>query len=739
QATVESNFLTYDGGGVDFWGKDKGRDIQFENLGQNWDGAVGVSEDDAPIDSKWSIAGGGSRDVGDGVRIGAFASFFYERDSSYFENGIDDSYWVEKPGAKMTPQTFQGTVMDGDFKTGLFDVRQSTQSVQWGGLASVGLETEDHAIGLSYLYTRIAEDTTTLAEDTRGKEYFFPGYDPNNPKGTGNEPNNLNAAPYIRLETLDYTERTTGTLQLNGRHKLPFEGFDVADFVRFRRPELDWVVAGSSATLDQPDKRQFGSRWLAPAFNRGIPPFIPPFTTPPTHLPYQPGANFTLGNLQRIWKEIEEDSEQYSLNLKLPFEQWGGHEGYLKTGLFNDQVDREFDQETFSNFNDPGASFIGPWSSFWSKNFPKEDHPITASLEDVDYEGDLDLSAWYAMLDLPLTSNLNAIGGARFETTEIGITIFPEKNATWFSPLSPGPVTLNPGDADVDFSQDDVLPSFGLVYEPIEKVTLRGSFSETVARQTFKELTPVLQQEFAGGPVFIGNPDLGMSSLENYDMRVDYAPYEGSLLSLSWFDKHVEDPIEYVQKVGTFNYTTAVNYPKGELSGFELEARQSLGRFWESLSAFSVGANATFIDSEVDLPLDEITAFNELGVSMTSRDMTLAPEHLYNLFVTYDLASTGTQVGLFYTVQGDTLIAGAAESKEGFFVPSIYATEFDTLNLSVTQRLGRHFKLHLQGKNLTNPEIETVYRSEFIGDDVLKTSYRAGFEVSVGISAEFSF
>jgi hypothetical protein len=39
--------------------------------------------------------------------------------------------------------------------------------------------------------------------------------------------------------------------------------------------------------------------------------------------------------------------------------------------------------------------------------------------------------------------------------------------------------------------------------------------------------------------------------------------------------------------------------------------------------------------------------------------MTNAPEHLYNVFLTYDVRATGTQLGLFYTVQGDTLVAGA--------------------------------------------------------------------------------
>ena len=130
---------------------------------------------------------------------------------------------------------------------------------------------------------------------------------------------------------------------------------------------------------------------------------------------------------------------------------------------------------------------------------------------------------------------------------------------------------LPPGDADVSFSQHDVLPAFGLMYGPFEGLTLRAAYSETVARQTFKELTPIVQQEYLGGPIFLGNPELEMSSLRNYDFRADWVPYEGGLFSASVFRKDIEKPIEYVEKLATFAFTTAVNYPRGTLSGIELE------------------------------------------------------------------------------------------------------------------------------------------------------------------------
>jgi TonB-dependent receptor len=729
QVYGEDDFLTYKGGGFDFWGRDDcDRGMQLGNLGRNWDGAVGVSEDDAPFDYKFSGAAGGKHEFDNGVKIGGFLSFFYERDSSFTDDGFDDSYWVTSPGAPMTPQTFQGVPTPaggGDFKTGLYDVTEGTQSVQWGGLGAFGIETENHSINLAYLYTRTTEDTATLAEDTRGKEYFFPGYDPDDPTTPGHE--EPLAAPYVRLETLECTEQTTGSLQLNGRNRLPIEEFGI-----FRTPEIDWLAAFSSADLDQPDKRQFGTYWI-PERDLG------PIVIPPTHYPYKPSDNINLGNLQRIWLEIDEESQLHALNLKLPFESWAGNEGFLKFGYFYDKVDRTFDQDTFSNFGDEG-SFVGGFEEPWSGAFPSEDHPITASDYDVDYDGEQEISAWYAMAKLPLFSRASLVGGVRVESTEIGIVNHPEALATWFPPGATAPVQLNPGDADVSFDQVDLLPSIGLEVKPIEALTLRASYSETVARQTFKELTPILQQEFLGGPIFIGNPSLGMSRLKNYDLRADVVPFEGSFFSASWFHKDIEDPIEYVQKVVTFRYTTAVNYPEGEIDGWEFEARQELGRLWSPLRGLAVGANATFLDTEVTLPKEEQDALNHPNIQapMKTRDMTNAPEHLYNLYATYDLAATGTQIGAFYTVQGDTLLAGAGQSINNF-VPSLYAKEYGTLNLSLAQRLGKHFKFQFQAKNLTNPKIKTVYRSQYIGDDVTKSSFTRGVDYTFAVGAEFRF
>ena len=597
------------------------------------------------------------------------------------------------------------------------------------------METDNHYVGMTLLYTRTATDKATLAEDTRGKEFFFPGYDPNDPTDPGNEEGNAETAPYLRTETLEYTERTTASLQLTGRHRFEDALWDTS-------PELDWTLSKNIATLDQPDKRQFGTKWLGPRFLPPNPPFDPGGSTPAMHTPFRPAANINLGNVQRIFKEIEEDGEQMAVNLRFPFEAWNGEEGFFKVGMFADQVDRDFFQDTFQNA-DANLAVLNdePFETFWSSIFPSQGPTYEDPLVDVNYTGEQTILAGYGMFDVPLNEQMNLIGGARVESTDLSTELTFDEFALWVPEGATQPLFLSDADPEeynADISQTDLLPALNVNYRPTEQVTIRAAYSQTIARPVFRELTPALQQEFLGGPVFIGNPDTQLSNLDNYDLRFDYTPYEGSLVSLSWFRKDIDDPIEAVQRNSGFTFTTVDNFPKGRLNGIELEMRQDIGRFWNRAAGLSVGGNATFIDSEVEIPAVDQGELLVVGAPQETRDATNAPEFLYNLYATYDLERTGTQFGLFYTVKGDTLVAGATAAS-GNFVPDVYAREFGTLNASISQRLGRFFRLQVQGKNLTNPEIETVYRSEYIAGDETRTSFTRGFEVAVSLSAQITF
>ncbi len=733
-------FMTDQGGGVNCMGRNKGREIQYNRLGDTWRGAIGGQESEAPYEYSWSLALGGKYRFKSGLAIGGFGNFFYDRGASFYKDGRDDSWWVRTAGGgEMEPRTSGDNPDTGtDYTTSLYDVQRSSESVQWGALGAVGLEYQDQAITAMYMYTHDAQNKLTLAEDTRGKEYFVPGYEVENPTGADGQ------APWLRNETIEYTERVTKTFQLRGEHTLigPEIGFHVGseqprEIFVLLAPRFDWTISKNVASMDQPDKRLFATAW--------VPPIVLDFLEPPlvirgpTHTQRKAAANFRVGNLQRTWKDITEESEQYSLNLTFPFRQWTGHEGYLKLGLFKDSVDRDYNQQSYSNLDENAKTYTGEWEDRWSLHWPEEDHAIKAADVDVDYVGEQEISAWYYMVEFPFHRAFRVMGGARYETTELSIINDRiEDSVFWFPLNAPGETQLNPGDADVSFKQDDILPAIGFSFDPFDQITFRGSWSKTVARQTFKELSPIQQQEYLGGDVFIGNPELEMSALRNYDLRLDYKPSKGSLISASWFKKIVKNPIEYVQRVKGFPYKTPINYPEGRILGWEFEVRQDLGDWWETLDGITIGGNATFIDSEVKLPESEVSRFQEpnIDIPITRRDMMNAPEHLYNLYLNIDVEETGTSFGLIYSVRGDTLVAGAGQSS-GNFIPDVYETEYGTLNLTISQKIGDHLKVKFAAKNLLNPKIESVYRSDFIPEDVVKTSYRKGIDFSVSIGAQW--
>jgi hypothetical protein len=746
-------FLSYTDGGTNTWGFRKS-ELPKGPIPQS-EGASGSQPSDAPFDYNWSATLGNSFELDTDVKIGFLASMFYDHDSSYKE-GTDDSYFIDPslyaPGGlyagqprRLTPKTSGVAEYGGGFTTSLFDIKEAAETVQWGGLGVVGLETEDHRLTFTYMHTHTAEDKVIWAQDIRGRDYFIKNglEDIADPDEFGS----YEDAPYLRAQTLQYTERTTETWQFQGHHVIPFPQVEVGDFISFDRPEIDWAFALSSARLYQPDKRMFRSKWLHEKDFFGL--------FPEAFYQWKEAANWNIGNFNRVWKDINEENKQYSIDLKIPFEQYTGDEGYFKTGIYKEQLSRSYDQDTYAN---KGAGIYlenKPFDFNWARHyygfFPDYSIPNNAEVEpwqgDVDYEGKQNISAWYYMFDLPLTSFFNVIGGIRFEETELKITPTPEDDAIAVYKDDVGAWTKVAGDqplydevTNVDFYKHYALPSLGFVLKPgkvidlLDNFTLRGSYTETTARQTFKELSAVLQQEYPGADPFIGNPDLEMSSLKNYDLRLDYEPYDGGLVSVSYFKKEIENPIEYVSGYVDFAFTAPLNFPKGQITGWEFEIRQKLGHFFESLEGISIGGNATLIDSEVTLPEYDAAILESRGYPAPTRPMRNAPEHLYNLFLTCDLTES-TKFGVFYTVRGDTLVLGAS-GDGGDYVPNIYEKEYGTLNMSISHKFAEIWTFKFQVKNILNPEIQTIYRDDYFPDKV-HTSYKKGRDFSFSLSATF--
>ena len=732
----DGQFLTYPGGGLDFWGGNNVLEPQPDLVGQSWpNNPTTTTFGQAPAIYKWSVAAGDSWEIDDGVRLGAFGNFFYDRDASAYDNGQLNSLEQAGPGTPLVPEVF-GT---GDnFKTELYDVTQGTQSVQWGGMGTVGLQTEEHRIGLKYLYTLLAENQAVRLIDTRGKEFFFPGYDPNDISGIGHDL--PDAAPYNRLETLDYSRLNTQSMILSGQHTLGFLGpadgaeRGAGDLLAFGAPTIDWRFSLSEASEDQPDQTQFAAYWV-PEFQ-----VFPGFNLPAQWISYPPAQNTFVGWVQHINYYNEESSTQGATNIKLPFTQWNDREGYLKFGAFADVVSRQYRQDTFSNGGDPNSSFASDFSNPWSAVFPSQAHPINQSTVDISYDGSQDITAGYGMIDLPFNETMNVVAGLRYEGTTMSTTVLPDPDALWINVQTQALQNFSgPNEWDASFTENRFLPMVGWNWNITDELILRTAFAQTLARPNFYELVPVVQYEYIGGPIFIGNPGLQMSSLDNYDARLDWMPYKDWLVSGSVFYKDIQSPIQYVQRFTEgFSYTSPLNFPNGQLLGLELESRITMGPLlgdeWDGLK---FGANFTYMYSSVSLPEVDRQALQTYGFNQDTQPMTATPDFLLNLNATYDWQELGTQVGLFYTYKGQSLVSGA-NPHTTLLTPAIYQLGYGTLNFTASQALFAGLRLSVNAKNLLNPVIQTQYQTPdgFTG---LNSSYTSGISYSLALTYQIAF
>lgn len=796
-----SNFRTYRGGGLDFFGIDRGRDGQ-PPVNPNPVG-VGTRAGDAPFEYNSNMTIARRHEfVESGWTIGGIANLFYARGGSYYDDGVESDYVAQfvnaepfsNPGTPtllFLPDTDEplsrpnGLPLTGN----VFDVTKSTEEVQWGGLFAFGAENEFNRIDVVYLETNSIEDTTVVGLDTKSRSIVqdalynldaeilasgnpFANFDSQfnglYAPGSNPVPTTGRSLAFSRTQTLLRRERLIRSAQIRGEHTLPFfeggQGGDDETF-RLKAPEMEWIYAYSSSQRREPDKRIF-SDYLD---GSGLAVTDPARAVRAENIPSIGTTGVTSGYVQRVWEVIREDSNQLHLNYRQPFVLPNNEEGAFKAGLFRDCVERAFERETYVTSGVHPAPTVTSsvpvgikYEDFYLNEVltdSQRSNFMTDNASDIDYEGNYDIDAYYLMLDVPVLPMVRVVGGVRVETTTINIGLIDSSidefargvnsgnrftTSSLWTNFAGGVRTINADSGlplgDVDFEQTDYLPSISFIVDPAEQISFRGAYSETIARPTFRELSVVRDQEFLGSTPFFGNDTLGFSSLKNYDLRADYRPTLGGLISVSGFYKKIEDPIEVItvsnDTIQPGSYFVPINFTEGTMLGAEVEVRQDMGDLYEELTGLTLGANGTVIESEVSIPVAQQTgALNE-----TTRPMLNAPDMLLNFFAVFRNEETGTDVGLFYTIRGDTLVAGSSPSAgpSSNFVPNIFETQYDTLNLTIAQRIGQHMKLKFAAKNLTNPNIQRVYRSA-ITPETVQSSYSKGITFSISLSADFEF
>ena len=157
----------------------------------------------------------------------------------------------------------------------------------------------------------------------------------------------------------------------------------------------------------------------------------------------------------------------------------------------------------------------------------------------------------------------------------------------------------------LDNKQNDFLPSANLIYALDSKRNLRLSYSKTLNRPEFRELTPMLFYDFSTQLSIQGKDDLKIASIQNYDFRFETYPGKNQLFSASVFYKKFKNPIE-INATSTNKTVIYDNASSGFDYGLEMEFRTQLSSLFhfegsKLLDNLTVFSNISSISSEVDV------------------------------------------------------------------------------------------------------------------------------------------
>ncbi len=352
------------------------------------------------------------------------------------------------------------------------------------------------------------------------------------------------------------------------------------------------------------------------------------------------------------------------------------------------QAERELPAEQIFN-----GSYTGSTGDVWRVT------PIgvggTYSAKDYQFAG-------FAMIEKEFGPRWQLITGARAEYSDVLVTAQPTVGTV----SQTNPTFL------------DLLPAVALTFRPSDQVNVRLAASQTVSRPEYRELAPIQYREVIGFDNVTGNPDLQRALIQNYDLRWEWYPNAGEVLSIGAFAKRFTNPIERVYRgsSGT-RMITFVNAEGADNVGIELEGRKNLDFLSDRLANLSLSANATIMHSDVRL--------GSGGSAVTSKQRAMVGQapYMFNSGLTWTSNSGSTSATVLYNVVG-ARITDAGELP----LPDVKELERHVLDFSVRFPLTDRFSARFDARNL----LDAPYR--IIQGPVTRERYNVGRGYSMGLS-----
>jgi len=628
----------------------------------------------------YSIGLGNRHQLRRGVQFGYTANYSYGMSYSGYNNGRNSRF-------QLLGQYEESNVLSTNLD--LTDIR-GTQSVDWGFLGSSGLIIGSHSkINASYLRTQSGENTG---------RFLFGEW----------EQFNSDDIEY-RSRVNQYVQRDLESLQFSGNHTIK----------SLSNLRIDWNTAFQSNGQEQPDLRMIASeaRFLRDPETGGI---------TGTRLG-NPNSQFPRP--ARFFRELNEQKQTYTFDVTLPLAV-ASRQIRFKTGLLYESTKRDFRERRYEYLQGRGFSLTQFATEeeylnargvmgFDSANRPEiGNYIISATTPRSSYDAEQQISAFYGMVDFDVFQNLKLATGMRFEQTDLQSVSRD--------------TTLSDTDRFGVIQRDDLLPSVILIYSISETVKTRLAYSKTLARPTFREMSPYVSFDFVGDNLFRGNAELDRTLITNYDFRFEWYPSYAEMMSLSLFYKDMQNPLERVLRFDIAQNAESIqNVDKGVVYGVEFEIRKRLETISPVLQNFDFTANLALIRSEVTIPEAELIQIRQTQQNPeTTRALVGQSPYVMNVDLGYIHPVYALSANLSYNRFGDRLsrvTLGAA--------PDVYERGYDSLNMNVNKSIGRHFTLSASASNLLNPRV--VYSQRFKGQEYLYQQYRTGRTFALGVKYSF--
>jgi outer membrane receptor protein involved in Fe transport len=345
------------------------------------------------------------------------------------------------------------------------------------------------------------------------------------------------------------------------------------------------------------------------------------------------------------------------------------------------------------------------------------------SLEDLtqandSYTGKANNYAGYLMFDNKFTEKLRAVWGARYEYYRIDVTSPAMKfDKTW----------------------TDILPSANLTYALNPKNNIRASYFRSLARPEFREIAPFYYYDFEIGANLLGNPNLERSQINNFDLKYEWFPASGEIVSASLFYKKFKNTIESsIYKVNSALEVTTANFPSAEILGVEVELRKRLNFISESLKNLEFYTNIAIIESKVkyDQPLQL-----PRGNSVTERELTGQSPYMINGSLSYKTNDSKFSATVLFNRIGQRI-----NMVGGNQYGMVYEQPRNILDGQLSYSISKHSDLRLNARDILNAPFRFYFDqnnngkydgSSFEGNinrqdkDWLLQEYRPGTNISV--------